>query len=299
VAASSDLGIAGFQYGTVVVGPTSYGPGVAGRGPTVLLLHGFPQTHYCWHRVAPVLAGRNTVVVCDLKGYGESRSAPGGHFGEGYSKREMAGELVELMAQLGFERFSVVGHDRGGRVAYRMALDHPEAVERLGVLNIVPTVDQFERMAEAASLDYWPWFFLAQPPPFAERLVSASAEYFLRHILDSWAARPGAISPEAAERYRRAFTPEAISGICADYRAAFHIDRLMDADDRRAGRKIRPPILVHWGAEEGSISEGPLPVWRQWAEAVQGNPFPSGHFIPEEAPEELVASLQGFLSDDA
>ena len=298
MATSGDLGITDFQYATIVVGSTSYRPGVAGRGPAVLLLHGFPQTHYCWHRVAPMLTGRNTVVVCDLKGYGESRSAPSGPLGEGYSKREMAAELVDLMARLGFERFSVVGHDRGGRVAYRMALDNPEAVERLGVLNIVPTLDQFERMAGEPSLDYYPWFFLAQPPPFAERLVSASAEYFLRHTLSSWAATPDAISPQAAERYLRAFTPEAVSGMCADYRAAFHIDRLMDAEDRQAGLRIRCPILVHWGADEGSMSDGPLLVWRRWAEAVQGGPLPSGHFIPEEAPAELVASLQSFMPEE-
>jgi haloacetate dehalogenase len=208
----------------------------------------------------------------------------------------MAAELVELMAQLGFERFSVVGHDRGGRVAYRMALDRPDTVERLAVLNIVPTADQFERMAGEAAIDYYPWFFLAQPPPFAERLVGASAEYFLRHTLNSFAGTPDAISPEAAERYLRAFTPEVISAICADYRAAFHVDRPMDLEDRRAGHRIRCPVLVHWGAEEGSMSDGPLPVWRQWADAVQGGPLRSGHFIAEEAPEELVASLRRFLS---
>jgi len=295
VAAADELGIDGFEYTTLAVGPTSYRLGIAGRGEAVLLLHGFPQTHYCWHRVAPALSGRSTVVVCDLKGYGESRSAPGGPRGEGYSHRERGAELVELMAQLGFDRFSVVGHDRGGRVAYRMALDHPEAVERLGVLNIVPTVDQFERMTEAASLDYYPWLFLAQPPPFAERIISASAEYFLRHTLSSWAATPDAISGQATEHYLRAFTPEVISRMCSDYRASFHIDRPMDAEDRGRGHKIRCPILVHWGAEEGSMSEGPLLVWRRWADDLRGGPLPSGHFIPEEAPEELIASLRSFL----
>ncbi len=295
MATGDELGIDGFEYTARAIGPTSYRPGVAGTGDAVLLLHGFPQTHYCWHRVAPVLRGRNTVVVCDLKGYGESRSAPGGPLGEGYSNRERGAELVELMARLGFERFSVVGHDRGGRVAYRMALDHPEAVERLGVLNIVPTVDQFKRMAEGASLDYYPWLFLAQPPPFAELIISASAEYFLRHTLSSWAATPDAISGQATERYLRAFTPEVISGMCSDYRASFHIDRPMDAEDRARGHKIRCPVLVHWGAEEGSMSDGPLLVWRRWAEDVEGGPLPSGHFIPEEAPRELVASLQKFL----
>jgi len=291
-----DLGIDGFDYETVAIGPTTYGPGVAGDGPAVLLLHGFPQTHYCWAGIAPSLTESNMVVVCDLKGYGESRSAPGGPLGEGYSKREMAAELVELMAELGFERFSVVGHDRGGRVAYRMALDHPETVQRLAVLNIIPTVDQFERMAEAVSLDYYPFFLLAQPPPFAERIIGASAEYFLRQVLSSWAARPDAISPQAVDRYLRAFTPEAISCICTEYRAAFHIDRRMDAEDREAGRQIRCPVLVHWGAEEGSTSDGPLAVWQRWAKDVRGAPLPSGHFLPEEVPEELVASLRSFLS---
>jgi haloacetate dehalogenase len=292
---ASDPGIPGFQYATVEVGPTTYRPGVAGDGPAVLLLHGFPQTHYCWHRVAPGLSEGHTVVVSDLKGYGSSRSAPGGELGEGYSKREMGAELVELMAQLGLERFVVVGHDRGGRVAYRMALDHPDAVERLGVLNIVPTVDQFERMAADAALEYWPWFLLAQPPPFAERLVSASAEYLLRHTLDSWTATSGAISSEAADRYLRAFTPETISAICAEYRAAFHIDRPMDADDREQGHKITCPVLVHWGVEEDASPDGSLPVWRKWADDVRGASLPGGHFVPEEASDELLMSLRDFL----
>jgi haloacetate dehalogenase len=286
--------IEGFEYTDIQVGPTTYGPGVAGHGPPVLLLHGFPETHYCWHRLAPGLAEEHAVVVCDLKGYGESRSEPGGPLGEGYSNRERAAELVELMGRLGFERFSVVGHDRGGRVSYRMALDHPEQVERLGVLNIVPTVDQFERMAEGASLGYWPWYFLAQPPPFAERVISASAEYVLRSILESWPASPSAISPKAAEHYLRSFTAETIPAMCADYRASFHLDRQLDAEDRNAGRKIGCPVLVHWGSEEGALSDS-LEVWAGWAGNVQGGPLPSGHFIPEEAPEELLASLRAFL----
>ena len=233
--------------------------------------------------------------MCDLKGYGSSRSAPGGELGEGYSKREMAAELVGLMSQLGVERFAVVGHDRGGRVAYRMALDHPHAVERLGVLNIVPTVDQFESMTAEAALEYWPFILLAQPQPFAERVISAGAGHIVRHALDSWSATPDAIAPEAAERYLRAFTPEAIPGICAEYRAAFHIDRPMDADDLDQGHKIACPVLVHWGAEEDQSPEGPLPVWRQWAGDVRGAAVPGGHFVPEEAAEELLDSLQTFL----
>ena len=290
------MSIEGFEYTAVEVGKTTYRPGVAGEGPPVLLLHGFPQTHHCWRLIAPALAERTTVVACDLKGYGESLSAPGGELGEGYSNRERAAELVELMAKLGFERFSVIGHDRGGRVAYRMALDHPDVVERLGVLNVVPTVDQFERMTEDAALDYWPWYFLAQPPPFPERVLAASSEYVVRDILTSWTAKPDAVSPEATEIYVQAFNAETLPGICSDYRASFHIDRQMDAQDRQAGRRIPCPVLVHWGAEDEAMSDGPLDVWRNWADDVRGGPVPSGHFIPEEAPEEITASLRAFLT---
>jgi haloacetate dehalogenase len=287
--------IEGFDYTEIEVGPTRYRPGVAGEGPPVLLLHGFPETHYCWHRVAPGLTEGHTVVVCDLKGYGESRSDPGGELGEGYSNRERAGELVELMGRLGHERFAVVGHDRGGRVAYRMALDHPDRVECLGVLNVIPTVDQFERMTPDVALGYWPFIFLAQPPPFAERVISASAEFVLRNILESWPADPDAIPEQAVQQYLRGFTPETIPGICAEYRASFHVDRLMDAEDRQAGLRIGCPVLVHWGSEEAAMADS-LEVWRGWADSVEGGPLPSGHFIPEEAPEELRSSLRRFLA---
>jgi haloacetate dehalogenase len=293
------LGIDGFEYSRLEVGASSYVVGLAGTGSPVLLLHGFPQNQYCWHKVAPILANTNTVVVSDLKGYGESRAPAGGPLGEGYSKRELAAELVKVMGQAGFERFTVVGHDRGGRVGYRMALDSPEHVERLCTLNIVPTVDQFERMAAEAALDYYPWFLLAQPPPFAERLIAGSAEYFLRETLEVWAGSPGAIDEGAVERYLHTFTPEVISAMCSDYRAAFHLDRPLDAEDRGAGRKIQCPLLVHWGAVEGAMSDGPLGVWRRWADNVQGGPFASGHYIPEEAPDELAASLRRFLAKES
>jgi haloacetate dehalogenase len=272
--------------------------GTAGSGPPVLLLHGFPETHYCWHDVAGRLAGDQTVVVADLRGYGASIAPAGGELGEGYDKRTMAADLVAVMRALGHERFAVAGHDRGGRVAYRMALDHANAVTGLGVLNIVPTLDQFERMAEGAALEYYPWFFLAQPPPFAETLVNGSAEYFLTETLDSWSADPAAITGAARSHYLRAFTPATVAAMCSDYRAAFHLDRVLDAEDREAGRKIECPVLVHWGASEDSMSEGegPIEAWRNWADAVEGGPLVSGHFLPEEAAAELSVSLARFLS---
>ena len=236
------------------------------------------------------------MVVTDLRGYGDTEAPPGGPLGEGYGKREMAAELVELMGRLGFDRFAVAGHDRGGRVGYRMALDHPERVERLAVLNIVPTADQFERMAEGVALEYLPWFLLAQPAPVPERLVGASAEFYLGHMLDTWCATPGAITDAARARYLRAFTPDTIAAICADYRAAFHADRQLDAADRAAGRRIACPVLVHWGAEEDAMADGPLEVWRNWADRVEGGPLRSGHFLPEEVPDELVVSLRRFLA---
>jgi haloacetate dehalogenase len=290
--------LAGVAYATVEAGEARYAVGVAGTGPPVLLLHGFPQDHTCWHRVVPALAREHAVAACDLKGCGASSAPRGGPRGEGYSAREIAAELMEMMVRVGHERFAVVGHDRGARVAYRMALDHPDVVVRLAVLNIVPTVEQFERMAGEAAIEYYPFTFLAQPAPFAERVVGASAEYFLSHTLDSFAGSPEALSAQARDRYRRAFTPETIPGICADYRASFHIDRPMDAEDRSNGHRIACPVLVHWGAQEDSMSDGPLRIWRAWARSVEGGPLPSGHFIQEEAADELLASLQSFLWED-
>jgi haloacetate dehalogenase len=197
----------GFDWITITVEAASYAVGTAGSGSPALLLHGFPQDHTCWRGVAAALARDHTVVVCDLKGVGASSAPPGGPRGEGYSKREVAAELVAVMAHAGHDRFAVVGHDRGARVAYRMALDHPDRVARLCVLNVVPTVDQFERLDADSALEYWPFLLLAQPAPFAERLLAAAAEHVVRWLLDAWSATPGALDPGAVERYVRAFTP--------------------------------------------------------------------------------------------
>jgi haloacetate dehalogenase len=282
----------GFTERALPAGPSTYAVATAGRGPAVLLLHGFPQDRSCWRVVAPELAADHTVVAADLRGVGGSRAPRGGAHGEGYSKREVAADLVEVMAQLGHERFAVAGHDRGARVAYRMALDHPDRVERLCVLNVIPIAEQFDRLDADSALEYWPFLLLAQPEPFAEQLIAASAENVVRHILSTWAAAPDAIRPD---RYVRAFTPASIAAWCAEYRAAFHIDRRHDSEDRAAGRTIACPVLVHWGAGEDAL-EGPLVIWQRWAGDVRGGPLPGGHFIPEEAGPQLTASLRDFLA---
>jgi haloacetate dehalogenase len=276
------------------VGDTAYHVVVGGSGPPVLLLHGFPQTHLCWDRVAPALAERHTVVLADLRGYGASTAPPGGPRGEGYTKREMAAELVQVMAGLGHERFAVVGHDRGARVGYRMALDHPGVVDRLAVLNVIPTLDQFERMSGGPSLGYWPWVLLAQPAPMPERLLGADPEAVLDHVFATWPADPAAISDDHRAAYRAAMTRATVAAMCADYRASFHVDREHDADDRNAGRRIAAPVLVVTGAEETQLDDA-AEVWREWATAVTATTVPGGHFVPEESPAELLELLLPFL----
>jgi haloacetate dehalogenase len=265
-----------------------------GSGEPLLLLHGFPETHACWGRIAPGLSRSHRIVMPDLRGYGASEAPPGGPHGEGYTKREMAGELVELMGGLGHARFAVVGHDRGARVACRLALDHAECVTHVALLNIVPTLEQFERMGAGPSLAYWPWFLLAQPAPFPERMLAADPAAVLQHVFDTWASRPGAIGPESREAYLRAMTPSTIAAMCGDYRASFHLDRHHEADDRAAGRRITAPLLVVTGEDEVQLADA-AEVWEAWATDLTVTRVPGGHFIPEEAPNELAAALVAFL----
>ena len=266
----------------------------AGSGPPVLLLHGFPQTHFCWRGVVPALSQRHTVVAPDLRGYGATSAPAGGPQGEGFTKREMANDLVELMIALGFDHFAVVGHDRGARVAYRMALDHPANVDRLVILNVIPTVEQFERMDARSSLGYWPWSLLAQPAPFPEALIAAEPEHFLRFIFDSWGAKAGVIDAEAFGEYLRALRETTITSICADYRASFWLDQHDDAADRRAGRRIECPVLLITGEEESQLADAEA-VWRAWAHDLRAKALPGGHFIPEEATQPLARALVEFL----
>jgi haloacetate dehalogenase len=264
----------------------------AGSGPPVLLLHGYPQTHVMWSKVAPgLVAAGNTVVCPDVRGYGASHKPPAGERYVNYAKRTVAAELVGVMRTLGHDRFAVVGHDRGGRVAYRMALDHPEVITKLATLDIVPTLEQWESMRGTAVVGGFHWALLAQPHPFPERLIGADPEYFLRTLCGNWAA--SALEDNMAH-YVAAFTGEAIRASCDDYRAGGGIDVELDRADRDAGRRITCPTLVLWGDPKGT-RPSLLDVWRRWADDVTGHAVPCGHFLAEEAPEATLSALAAFL----
>ncbi|MGD0050933.1 MAG: alpha/beta hydrolase [Vulcanimicrobiaceae bacterium] len=265
-----------------------------GVGPPLLLLHGHPQTHVMWHRVAPDLAREFTVVAMDLRGYGESSKPPTTDDHEPYSKRAMARDAVAVMRHLGFERFAVAGHDRGGRVAYRLALDHPERVARLATLDILPTYEHFARADMRFGLGYWHWFFLAQPYPLPETLIGADPERFFLGRPN----RPNVFAPEALADYLRCYRdPATIHAACEDYRAAASYDYALDEADKRAGRRIAAPLLALWGgrAQVGSWYDV-LAIWREWADDVRGGPIDAGHFLAEEAPEATYAALRSFFT---
>lgn len=265
---------------------------IGGEGPPVLLLHGYPQTHAMWHRVAPGLVAAGRTVVCpDLRGYGRSHKPPAGDGYVNYSKRTMAAELVAVMSDLGFDRFALAGHDRGGRVAYRMALDHPERISRLATLDIVPTLDTWESLRGTGTLGAFHWPFLAQPAPLPETLIGADPGYFLRTLCGSWA---GTALEENMELYVEAFDAETVRATCDDYRAGATIDVEIDRADRDAGRRIGCPMLVLWGDPSGR--RPPLTdVWARWADDVTGHAIACGHFLAEEAPNETLSALRSFL----
>jgi haloacetate dehalogenase len=265
-----------------------------GEGDPVLLLHGYPQTHVCWHRVAPLLAEQFTVVCADLRGYGDSAKPPGDTEHLRYSKRAMAQDQVEVMQGLGFQKFAVIGHDRGARVAHRMALDHPEKVTRLALLDIVPTRWAFAHVDKDMATAAFNWFFLIQEDGLPERLIEAEPAFYLQWILDHWADRKGVFAEEAIAEYRRCFDAEAIHAISEEYRASATIDLVHDAAD--AVRKISCPTLVLWSASGMWAKYDVLKVWQERAEHVQGVALDCGHFLPEEAPERTAAELIHFLS---
>jgi haloacetate dehalogenase len=268
---------------------------MAGDGPPLLLLHGYPQSHVMWHKLAPVLARRFTVVAADLRGYGRSAKPPGGANHEAYSKRAMAQDQVEVMAELGFERFAVVGHDRGARVTHRMALDHPERVVKAAVLDIAPTYTMYQRADRDFATAYYHWFFLIQPYDLPERLIGGDPDYYLEKKIGKWSKTEGCFTPEAVAEYQNCFRdPATIHATCEDYRAAAGID--LEHDEADLGRKIACPLLVLWG-QKGVIerSYDVLDVWCERAGDVQGHALPCGHFLAEEAPEETLVALKAFL----
>ena len=274
---------------------------VGGSGPPVLLLHGYPQTHVMWHRVAPRLAERHTVVAADLRGYGDSGKPPSTADHAPYAKRAMAADQRQAMAALGFDRFHLVGHDRGARVGYRLAYDRPDCLASLAILDVVPTADIFANVDAALAKAYFHWFLMLQPEPLAETLMGAVPEFYLRWLLDRWCSTPGAIADEAFAEYLRCFRdPATLHAVCEDYRAA-PLDAAADRADE--GRRIACPVLVLWGADQGqhpgwpSMSLDIVERWRARAGDVTGRPVACGHFLPEEAPEETSRALLAFLAE--
>jgi haloacetate dehalogenase len=266
-----------------------------GKGRPLLLLHGYPQTHVMWHKIAPELAERFTVVLPDLRGYGDSgKPAPDDRHLQ-YSKRAMAQDQIDVMRALGLTRFQAVGHDRGGRVLHRLCLDHPEAVERAAVLDIAPTVSMYVRTDQAFATAYFHWFLLIQPHDLPERLIGADPNYWIDRLLGQWSRRDGVFTDEALAEYRRCFRdPAGIRATCEDYRAAAGID--LEHDRADAAKRVDCPLLVLWGAEGvvGKMFDA-LALWREKASDVRGRALPCGHFLPEEAPRETLAALQEFL----
>lgn len=266
-----------------------------GEGPAVLLLHGYPQTHCIWHKLAPRLAEKYTVVATDLRGYGDSSKPAGLPDHSNYAKRAMALDQVEVMQALGYKEFHLVGHDRGARVAHRLALDHPQCVKKLAVLDICPTRTMYERTDRAFAKSYFHWFFLIQPAPFPEKLIGADPEYFIKFQMGRRYGGLQVFAPEAMAEYLRCFSdPATIHASCEDYRAAESIDLEHDAADR--ARKIACPVLALWG-KQGVIEQqfDCLADWRAVAREVRGHALDCGHYLPEEQPGEIARELESFL----
>ena len=269
-----------------------------GSGQPLLFLHGYPQTHMMWHQVASQFTSQFRVLCPDLRGYGDSakpKSTPDHRF---YSKRAMAQDMVELMDYFGYREFSVVGHDRGARVAHRLALDYPDRVKKVCIMDIVPTYHMFKHTDQAFATGYYHWFFLIQPNGLPEKLISTNPAYYLMEKLKRWSAPDAQFAPQAVSEYIRCFSnPETIRASCDDYRAAASID--LEHDEASLGQKIRCPLLVLWGAK-GFVHRtyDVLAVWRQYAEQVEGQALDCGHFLPEEKPEDVVRALQTFLAKE-
>ncbi|MCZ7375621.1 alpha/beta fold hydrolase [Micromonospora sp. WMMC250] len=268
-----------------------------GSGPPVLLLHGIPETHLMWHQVAPRLAEKYTVVATDLRGWGGSGKPPSTADHEPYSMRAIARDQIEVMRRLGHEQFRLVGHDRGARCAYRLALDEPDVVTRLAVMDVVPVGDVYNRADKAFSLSYWVWSFLAAPAPVPEQFIDAAPAVLVDFMLDTWPEVTDAFPPEVRAAYVEQFRdPATVHAICEEFRAAATLDYQQDEADR-GNRKITCPVLFLWSrhGQVAKLYDDPLAIWREWADDVRGEPVPVGHFIPEEAPDETSNQLLDFL----
>jgi haloacetate dehalogenase len=292
-----------FDHLEVDTGETTIFVRRAGSGPPLLLLHGFPETHLMWRDVAPRLARQFSIVCADLRGYGRSGCPLSDEDHAPYAKRAMARDMAVVMEQLGHTRFAVAGHDRGGRVAYRLVLDHPERVTRLAVLDILPTTVVWARADARFALGYWPWLLLAQAAPLPEDLIAAAPDAVIDHALGGWGSKPSAFPRDVRDAYVDALRdPSRVHAICEEYRAAATLDRTHDDTDRANGRRIRCPMLILW-SESGPLGTwysnagGPLELWREWADEVRGRGVSAGHFFPEELPGETAAELSTFFRD--
>jgi len=295
---ASALRVAGFEYRRMDVEGVTVNYAVAGSGAPLLLLHGYPENHLMWHEVAPVLARDHTVVLADLRGYGDSGKPAPDDAGLVYSKRLMARDQAGLMRQLGFWPFQLAGHDRGARVAHRLALDHPDAVTRLAVLDIVPTRHVLGHVTRAMATAYYHWFFLAVANGAPEHMIAADPGYWVRSLTGPLLGEGASIDSQVMADYIRCFgDPRTIAGSCADYRSAAGIDLVHDEESFAAGQRVDCPVLVLWGTQ-GFVGRGyePLAVWGQYATDVRGHALPTGHFLPEEAPDLVSAALGEFLA---
>lgn len=274
---------------------------VGGEGPPVLLLHGFPQTHVMWHRIAPALAEQHTVVAADLRGYGDSSRPPSGEDHAGYSFRAMAADQHALMTELGHERYAVVGHDRGARVAHRLALDAPDAVPRVALLDILPTAHVYDSVDRRLATAYYHWFFFIQRAPVPERLIAGDPVGYLHALLGGWGSGLDVYDPGALKEYERCFLDaDARHAMLEDYRAGASVDYDLDTADAAAGRRVEAPVLLLWGSRSvvGRSPADPVELWRTRARDVTGRPIDAGHFLAEERPAETLAALQDFLAEE-
>lgn len=287
----------GFQKAQCHVNGVDIAYRIGGSGPGLLLLHGHPQTHIIWRKVAPVLAERFTVVAADLRGYGDSGKPPADPQHLTYAKRTLAQDNIELMQTLGFDTFDLLAHDRGARVAHRLAMDHPAAVRRMILLDIAPTLAMYSQTDEAFARAYWHWFFLIRPAPLPETLIDADPDLYLRSVMGTRSAGLAPFMDGAFEEYLRCLKlPGTARGICEDYRASATIDLEHDRADRAANRMLTMPTLALWGAD-GIVGKcfDPLAEWKKVATDVQGRALPGGHYLPEEVPEALLDEVTAFL----